>query len=271
MNKSCIIAPVHVPKFTPYGIDFISSYNRYFDDEDIFLIFSSKEESNQFKLISKNLKYNSIICDESIGESPITQKKIFGLKYIFNNTDFDKVGAVDVDAIFIKWLDYDHSFEKYIKNKKIYTTHSIGHGNPHVESPIKFFNQEDIAKIRETTHDFKAFFWFNEIPIYYKQHFLDFIKYINYEEIKNKLKHGDFDFIIYSYYLLINNLVDLDFLKINNQIINVPYGLLEYQNNLNTNDFENLVKYINPMWIKTQIDAKYMDNIFMQFHCDRHS
>jgi hypothetical protein len=270
MNKSCIIAPVHPPKFMPYGIDFISSYNSYFDDEDIFLIFSSKEESDQFKLISKNLKYNSIICDEPIGSSPITQKKIFGLKYIFNNTDFDKVGAVDTDSIFIKSLDYDHSFEKYIKNKKIYTTYSIGHGNPHIEYPIKFFNQEDIGKIREVTHDFKAFFWFNEIPIYYKEYFLDFIKYINYEENKNKLKFKDFDFIIYVYYLLINNLVDLDFLKINNQIINLPYGFLEHQNILNTNDFQNLIKYINPMWIKTQIDTKYMDNIFMQFHCDRY-
>jgi hypothetical protein len=270
MNKSCIIAPIHAPHFMPYGIDFISSYNRHFDGQDIFLIFSSKEESNQFKLISKNLKYNSIICDEPISQSPITQKKIFGLKYIFNNTDFDKVGAVDTDSIFIKSLDYDSSFEKYIKNKKIYATHSIGYGNPHIEHPVKFFNQEDAVKIRELTHDFKAFFWFNEIPIYYKQYFLDFINYIDYEKIKNKLEFKDFDFIIYIYYLLIKNLIDLDFLKINNEIINLPYGFLEHQNILNPSDFKDIIKDINPMWIKTEINPDYMDNVFMKFHCDRH-
>jgi hypothetical protein len=269
MKKSCILAPIHEPKFIPYGLDFIESYNKYFSDSDIFLVFSSTEESNQFKSISKDLKYKSIICDENIGHSPITQKKIFGLNYIFNNTSFDKVGAVDVDVIFTKYIDYDKCFGEYIENRKIYTTYSVGHANPHIISPIKFFNKNDASKIYELTHQFRGYFWFNEIPIYYKEYFLNFLEYINYKDNKAKLVHGDFDFIMYGYYLIIKNLATLDFLKINNQIINIPYGLLEHQNIFNKNDFEDIIKYIKPMWIKADISEQYMDNIFIKLHLDR--
>jgi hypothetical protein len=269
MKKSCILAPIHEPKFVPYGLDFISSYNSYFDDEDIFLIFSSKEESDQFKLISKNLKYNSIICDEPIGPSPITQKKIFGLKYIFNNTDFDKVGAMDVDAIFIKNIDYEKQFSKYIENKIIYSTYSFGYHNPHIKCPIKYFNNQDIEHIYQKTHEFKAYFWFNDIPIYYKKYFLDFLNYINYEKNINKLEHGDFDFIMYVYYLLVKDIVKLEFLRINNNIINIGYGFTENQLLFNQNDFENVMNTFKPMWVKQEVNQQFMKNVFVKLHLDR--
>lgn len=268
VKKSCIIAPIHAPHFISYGIDFISSYNHYFNDSDVFLIFSSKEESDQFKLISGDLRHGSIICDEPIGPSPITQKKIFGLKYIFNNTDFDKVGVIDADTAFIKYVDYDKCFEEYIGNKKIYTAYSTKH--PHVngiiKSPTKFFNEEDVNKIKELTHEFKGYFWFNDIPVYSKQYFLDFIQYINYEENKNKLEYIDFDFIMYGYYLLVKDLATLEFLKINNEIIDLPYGFLEQQHLVNENEFEKIIQNYNPMWLKIDTNPEFMKNVFIRLH-----
>lgn len=266
MKKSCIIAPIHAPDFTSYGIDFISSYNHYFNDSDVFLIFSSKEESDQFKLISGDLRYGSIICDEPIGPSPITQKKIFGLKYIFNNTDFDKVGVIDVDTVFIKHVDYDKCFEECIKNKKIYTAYSTKypHVNEIIKSPTKFFNEEDVKKIKQLTHEFKGYFWFNDIPVYSKKYFLDFIQYIKYEENKSKLEYGDF--IIYAYYLLVKDLASLEFLKINNEIIDLPYSFLEQQHLVNENEFEKIIQDYKPMWLKIDINPEFMENVFIRLH-----
>ena len=270
MKKSCIIAPIHAPHFLPYGIDFISSYNRYFNDSDVFLIFSSKEESDQFKLIAGDLKYESIVCTEQLGASPITQKKFFGLKYIFENTSFDRVGVIDVDTAFLKYIDYDKCFDQYIKNKKIYSTYSIGYGNCHIQSPIKLFNQEDSKKIHELTHGFSAYFWFNEVPIYNKKYFLNFLDYIDYKNSKYKLVYKDFDFIVYAYYLIIKNFATLDFLKIDNEIINLRIGFIEEQKTIDPIVFQKIVDYIKPMWLRNYIDPEYMENVFIKLHLDRH-
>jgi hypothetical protein len=270
VKKSCIIAPIHAPHFLTYGIDFIGSYNRYFNDSDIFLIFSSKEESDQFKLIAGDLKYESIVCTEQLGVSPITQKKFFGLKYIFENTSFDRVGVIDVDTAFLKYIDYDKCFEDYIKNKKIYS----GFGTqPHVKniisSPLKFFEEEDREKIKKATHDLNAYFWFNELPIYNKKYFLDFLDYIDYKNSKYKLVCNDFDFIVYAYYLIIKNFATLDFLKIDNEIISLPIGFIEEQKIIDPIVFQKIVDYIKPMWLCNCMDPEYMENVFIKLHLDR--
>ena len=42
MNKSCFLAPIHDAKFK-YGGDFVKSYNDIFNDDNIFLVFSSEK------------------------------------------------------------------------------------------------------------------------------------------------------------------------------------------------------------------------------------
>jgi hypothetical protein len=280
MNNSCIIAPIHKPHFQTCGIEFVRSYNQYFDDEDIFLIFSSKAESDEFKSISAgSLKYGSIICDEQIlprrdrppgqqnAAHPVTIKKIFGLKYIFNNTRFDKVGVIDVDTAFLRHIDYDKCFHEYVENKKIYATYCTQ--TPDVtqiiKAPLKFFNQKDKNKLRKLTHEFKAYFWFNDIPVYNKEYFLNFLK-SNYEKNKSEMEYLDFDFVMYAYYLLVNNLAELEFLKINGNHIDLPYGFLETQHLVDSDEFKNIVKYYKPMWLTTDIDPQCTERVFSRLH-----
>jgi hypothetical protein len=40
MNNSCICAPIHPPKFD-LGRQFVKSYNDFFVDTDIFLVFAN--------------------------------------------------------------------------------------------------------------------------------------------------------------------------------------------------------------------------------------
>lgn len=268
MKDSCIIAPIHAPHFVPYGINFIQSYNKYYDDGDIFLIFSSEQESTLFKSIAGDLKYQSIICDEQIGPSPITQKKLFGLRYVFNNTNFTKVGVIDVDTAFLASINYDKCFGDFINNKKIYACYSTKHShvNSIIKSPLKFYNGKDNLLLSELTHNFKAYFWFNDIPVYNKEYFLKFLEYIDYPNTKIKLEYIDFDFIIYGYYLLIKNLAWIEYLKINDQIIDLPYGFLEQQHLVDSNEFERIVKNYKPMWMKIDINPESMENVFIRLH-----
>ena len=267
MNNSCILAPIHQPDFNAYGLDFIRTYNNFFKDDHIFLVFSNEKESNLFKSIAGDLKYKSIVSTEQMGEGPITQKKFFGLKYIFENTSFDKVGVIDVDTVFLKYIDYDKCFEDYIKNKKIYS----GFGtHPHVKniisSPLKFFGPEDKEKIKKVTHDLNAYFWFNDIPIYSKDNFLNFMKYINYENRINDLLPIDFDYIIYAYYLFVKDLAELELININGQIPSTPCSFIEQQHLSDPVFFEEAVKKYKPMWLKYDINQNAMENVFIRLH-----
>jgi len=267
MNNSCILAPIHEPDFNTYGLDFIQTYNNFFKDDHIFLVFSNEKESNLFKSIAGDLKYKSIVSTEQMGERPITQKKFFGLRYIFKNTSFDKVGVIDIDTAFLKHIDYDNCFKNYIKNKKIYA----GFGtHPHIKniisSPLKFFGAEDKEKIKKVTHDLNAYFWFNDIPIYSKDNFLNFIKYINYENRINDLLPIDFDYIIYAYYLFVKDLAKLELININGQIPSTPCSFIEQQHLSDPVFFEEAVKKYKPMWLKYDINQNAMENVFIRLH-----
>ena len=201
MKKSCFLAPVHEAKFN-YAIELIKSYNNYFDDSDIYLVFSSKEEEDKFKELSQNLKYNSIIYEDEYVEGIITSKKYYGLNYLFSNTHFENVAVIDVDTLFTDFKDYDQMFTDYNNDIVIYANRTK-YGDGIVQSCYKFFNEEDKQKIKETTKD--NYFWFNEVPIYHKEKFLEFVNYIDYQNRYKELTWQNFDFVIYGYFLVLKS------------------------------------------------------------------
>ena len=107
------------------------------------------------------------------------------------------------------------------------------------------------------------------MPIYNKKYFLDFLDYIDYKNSKYKLVYEDFDFIVYAYYLIIKNFATLDFLKIDNEIINLGIGFIEEQKTIDPIVFQKIVDYIKPMWLHNYIDPEYMENVFIKLHLDR--
>ena len=121
-------------------------------------------------------------------------------------------------------------------------------------------NQEERKKIESETKN--CYFWFNEIPIYEKNKFLEFIKYINYTENHKKISWENFDFLIYGYFLIL-----MDYAKISILDINSSLSFLESQKEIDTNKFEEIFNSYNPMWIMKSINN--MKNCFMEFHKDR--
>lgn len=204
MKDSCFLAPIHRPKFD-YGVQLIRSYNEYFDDDHFFLVFSSNDEQDEFAAISQGLRYRSIVCDQLIGNSPTTQKKFFGLQHIYKTTNFEYVAAVDVDTLFFKTVNYSELFKAYYERGILYGNDYDFSPRPMVESPFKFFNFYDQGRLHEITKHRTIYFWFNDIPVFKRNYFLDFIEYSNYNTRIHELSWFDFDFIIYAYYLLIRN------------------------------------------------------------------
>lgn len=274
--SSCIMAPIHSGRgHFDYGLRYVKSYNEYFADNNVFLVFSNNEEKENYKKISQNLKYRSIVCTEQLYcTKPISQKKIFGVNYIFNNTEFDKVGVTDVDVVFIKSLNYDELFQKSVDKKVIYVSKSSNKGiieKVGREAAKIFFSPQDYKKLEEITENFSLYFWFNDIPIYEKKYFKEFLSYINYDKKVKELLYTTFDYILYIWYLLLKDLVKFDHIEVNNirAQIQDKGSFLEAQQYIDENFFKEAFMKYKPMWIVNQIEDNLMPNVFMKLHVDR--
>ena len=271
MKNSCIIAPIHEPYFNNYGLDFVKSYNEFFNDSDLFLIFTSENEYEKFKLIAQGLRFSKIICTENLGDapiSPITRKKLYGLNYVFKNTNFKRVGVVDVDTVFLRYLDYDKNFKEFVDNGKIYTSIATNSAiYRYTLSSKKFYNDADNEKLASITKNFTSYFWFNDIPVYNKEYFLNFCEYINYDNVKEQIAYDDFDFHMYAYYLLVKDLATMDyFVDDCGNLLKSNYGFLEAQHTFDPILAEKIIKLYKPMWLKIDVDPSAMENVFMRLH-----
>jgi len=264
MNRSCFLIPIHQPKFN-YGSQLINSYNNFFDDDHFYFIFSSDEEKESFRNLNPRSNFRSLIATADISRGPINQKKYNGLCQLFDHTEFDFIGVMDCDSLFIKNLNYDSLFSKTNEIITINATYSASEGwlSPIRTDCLKFFKPQDVETLRTITDNFRAYFWFNEIPIYNRQIFKEFVDYINYPNIHDSLEWHHFDFIIYAYFLLLKG-----YAKLNTLNFNAPqFGFLESQNFISQLDFERVFHNWNPMWIKNEIPN--MKNVFIKMQVDR--
>jgi len=277
MKESCFVAPIHVGNHIERGIEFVESYNNNFDDDHLFIVFTNDQEKNLFESRTQHLRYQSVVCTETlIGSKPITQKKFFGANYVFNNTDFKYVAIVDVDSKFIKNKDYNELFKNQI-DKKVYIASNVV--NIGINEKIgkatasSFFSDIDYEKIRFATNDFKKYIWFNDIQVYDKERFSKFLEYINYSSPKtmNKLTYESFDFILFFYYLIVQGDCRIEMINVNGE--EPPVGnagsFLESQMSSDPVYFKKVFAKYKPMWIKKLIETDLMDNVFVLLHTDR--
>ena len=274
--KSCFIVPVHKPRFSPYGLDLVRSYNKYFDDTRLHLVFTNQDEATIFSdMLDTPLKYTPIICTENLEYSkPISQKKIFGVRWVFDFTDYDTAAVIDIDSEFIRSVDYDSLFEQYLSQNSLYSSKVNNKGMRDIvgrAAAEKFYSPEDVGVLSEITDNFQSYFWFNDIPIYQKKYFFDFLDYIDYNNSIPKLEYTTFDFILYAYYLLIKGFIKLHTFNIDGvgPAIQDKGSFLEAQSHWNKDYFESVFRKYKPMWIKDLIAEDAMENVFIKLHTDR--
>jgi hypothetical protein len=266
MKNSCFLAPVHPPKYE-YAREFIASYNGRFDDQDIFLLFTNDNDKEGFERAYPELKYQSIVYDNSVplNDNVVNVKKLYGIQWIFDNTNFTKIGVVDVDSSFFRTVDYDELFENHIKNGVIYGTQVPLQGwiPAIIKDPARFVPEDKKQIIVDQTKDYRVYFWFNEIPVYEKEKFLEFAQTFKLSEIGVY----DFEYVAYAYFLMSRGYMEL---KVLDYDIPVAGGsLLEFQDKIPNEIFREQFLIMNPMWIKLKIAEQDMKNSFMLIHLDR--
>jgi hypothetical protein len=271
MKSSCFLVPLHEPKFES-AFELVKSYNNFFDDDHIYLIFSSEEYEIKFKKQYQVLKYRSLVCLEPKTSGIVTVKKYDGLKKIFSNDEFDYVGVIDADTLFIRNKDYDDLFHKQYNEKLIYSN-LVSLKNFNNYNPLRFFNENELIGVKEQLsvglhQSYNVYFWFNDIPIYNRKMFLEMLDYISYEKIKNQINYMDFDYVLYCFYLLSKKYFNIKLLKYRGDVVYCQReGFLEEQNQMDKLIFGEVYQSYNPMWIKKEIPN--MKNTFMKVHTDR--
>lgn len=266
MKNACFVIPIHPPKFK-FGIHCLMSYSKFYDDDHVYLVFSSRKDYDDFEKIALGLKYRAVICPPLVSSSPTTEKKFSGMKYIFETTDFEYIAAIDIDSEFTKHVDYADLFEKCYNRGTVYGNAYEFSPFPILEAPLKFFKQADVIKLNSFTEKFRAYFWFNDIPVYKKSDFLDFLNYIDYYRNGYRLTWFDFDYILYTYYMIVKDKFKIEPIIVNGSPLNAHF--IEDQKILDPTDFKQAFEQVKPMWVRKDIDSPAMANTFMNVHVDR--
>jgi len=266
--KSCIVFPVHPPKFS-YGKKLIESYNKHYKNDEIFVVFSSKKEELDFNhFCGVSCSYKSIIISPTT-KWPPSEKKILGVKYIFDHYDYEYIGVIDSESLFIKDIDFHEAFSNKYASKIFFCTSATSDiARDVIMSPVRFFDINDIQPLVSFLIRSFPYHWFNDIPIYQREDFYDFFEKL---DMKNKIKYFnwyDFDYIIYSYFLILYKNFIFVALSGSDDIIKTSVmSFLEYQEKYRKEIFKSIFEEINPMWARYLED--YMDNVFLLFHLEQ--
>lgn len=270
-KKSATVIPVHPPKFYN-AINFLKSYNFFIKKpHDLFFIFSYKQEAQIFfnlvNKIDKELlsKYKSIILPEELThkKSIVNIKKIYSIKALFNYYDF--IATYDSECCFIKECDLDLIYEDICKKKYLKANKSII-GSNIIKRVCENLDLINDTKVIKETENFSLYWWFNEIPVYKKELFLEFFDwYIKHP--KKEILQNDyycFDYLIYGLWLISNKNYKLKKYEVP---VELQIGAVEdFRLSQEMRDF--VSKKFNSYWSTNSKNFKNYKKIKLIFHTD---
>ena len=255
------------------GVAFVKAYQEHINNNTLYLVFSDEDEMTDFTdMVEAHPNVYYLVCTEQLDEAkkPISQKKIWGVREIFNNdVAIENVMVVDIDSLVTKGIDIDTEVANRVNNRKIWASESSNDsiinkvGN---DAYSRFFDGKpnSNSQIMELTNGFRKYFWFNEIPIYQRQYFESWLTYIDYDNKKDRLLYTTFDYMLYAWYLLTECGWELK--DIEGAVTTDQGSFLETQT-LQPN-FEERFNEMAPLWIKKPFEGMH-DNVFMQLHVNR--
>jgi len=205
IDSICMLIPIHPPHYD-YLYALLMKLKENNIDIDIFLVFSSNAQYNEFTMKEH---IHPIIIQEPIDTRCIvTFKKYYGLnKLITSKYDYILCCDSEIDILpehFTK-DNITKKIEQIFLNKKIYaglTADNIAYNI--TKSCVEIFPKE-IERLRNLTEDYRLYFWFSDLPVYRRSDLSAFFNTIQYNEIINHLIWNHFDYIIYQLYLILSD------------------------------------------------------------------
>ena len=182
----------------------------------------------------------------------ISKKSFADTSERFSKELFKKIAIISENEYGISFKD------TYTKLLKVSTNDLI-----FIENGILLISQ----KLEKITKGFTLYFWFNEIPIYERKHFLPFLEYINYSKTMDRLLYTTFDYIIYVFYLLIKDEIELE--ELDHTVVSDQGSFLETQALQDPTRFAAFFRMAKPMWIKDFIHIDCMQRVWMRLHVNR--
>jgi hypothetical protein len=206
VNTSATIITTHSPKFH-FAFNFIESYIKYVEQpHDLYFIFSNEEEANQFNNNSKfryinNYKPLVLSSDLRNKNSIVNVKKFFALNSIINNYDY--VGVYDCETEFVKHSNLDFIYKDIASFNYVKANESKIGANI-IKLAAGFMGLDNNEKLINQTKNYSLYWWFNEIPVYSKESFIEFYEWYNshpnLEVLQNE--YYSFDYLIYTIWLI---------------------------------------------------------------------
>lgn len=252
--KYSILIPTHPEKFN-YAVQALNSFKTYVTNADIFFIFSNENDYQVFRGLTPN-HFNHIIIHEN-GANIISIKKMFGALAIFN-MGYDYVGILDSEILFVK--NTDLSELKKIFDSKIIKTNTSTNGPRLIKKSAEILGYGN--EIEKISKNYTEYWGFNEITIYEKNSFIEFLNWLQqletYDTILNDSEY--FECFLYTIWLLINK----DFKTINllpeRKFV---YGIIDH----NFDDVE--ISNVYKSFMDANIYHEKIDEMKVRFSVDR--
>jgi hypothetical protein len=203
MTKTCTLVPIHPPKFE-FGINLLQSFSELINSK-LYFIFSNKEEYNSFKKLTskENLKFDYLIVNPPPAVSIINYKKLFGVFYLFNTFKFDYIAVLDSESEVVKSFDSDKVYSTIFNSSTIKANKTLK-GDFITKHNVELLGLNSSKKIISETENLSLYWWFNDICIYEKNTFFEFLKFYNSHKNFNTIRnsHWCFDWFVYSLWLI---------------------------------------------------------------------
>jgi hypothetical protein len=274
-NKVAFVIPAHGEKFHLL-YRFLKSFVKYKLEKevDLYIIFTSTIEYDFFKGKEKDCfiplfledYFDLSICEQN--RSFINVKKFLGLKQVFETNRYDYACAFDCDTEIFRRIDlYDIIKNSYEKREIFSTICKHPFLNRIYDSCFRFFNEEEIGYLKERLTDdngFCKYFWFNNLPIYKREDYLEFYKRIDL----NDISWFDFDYILYVMYCLLYKnfkIKDLTY-NIKKDSGEIASSFLERNSRMNNKQYKWFLYRTGSLWSRRPIKSR---NNFIVIHRDR--
>lgn len=202
MIKSCTLIPTHPPKF--YWLNnLLRSYMEFVKKpHDFYVVFSNETDASEFKKICR-YPYYELIMPERLRDkkSIVNVKKYFGLNSI--SSKYEYIGVFDSECEFVKCCDLDIIYED-IASSDYFKANKASIGGDIIKKIADMLNLTDNQKLVEQTKNYSLYWWFNEIPVYKSNYYLEFADWFyslpNLDELERE--YYSFDFLVYSIWLI---------------------------------------------------------------------
>jgi len=206
MIKTATIITTHVPKFD-YAFNLLESYIKYVKQpHDLYFIFTNENEAAEFNWKSEYKyinNYKPLILDESLRSkgSVVNVKKFFALESII--LEYDYIGVYDCESEFVKESNLNEIYKDIVSYDYIKCNVStIGANIVKIAAEYVGLDKNEIL-IKESKN-YSLYWWFNEIPVYKKELFIEFYKW--YKSHPNldilQSEYYAFDYLVYGIWLI---------------------------------------------------------------------